>query len=167
MAHRALVAYERPDGRYDVHTSRLGGLDCRLARRISHTDPYASGDVDPEPNVVARPFEHALTMVDLARHEAVYRVGIDYGIRTYLPLWFGLDHYVGPDAPADRGLVVAVDGPNDAARLRRWLQTAKGVLADGISEGVLGMTDAYRILEEAVRTRVDGEVHDPWQTDEY
>lgn len=167
MAHRALVAYERPDGRYDVHTSRLGGLDCRLARTISPVDPYAGGDVDSEPNVVARPFEHVLTMVDLARHEAIYRVGIDYRVRTYLPLWFGLGHYVGPDAPTDRGLVVAVDGPDDAAQLRRWLQTAKGVLADGISEGVLGVADAYRILAEAVRTRVDGEIHDPARTDGY
>ena len=167
MAHRALVAYERPDGRYDVHTSRLGGLDCRLARTISPADPYAGGDVDPTPNVIARPFEDVLTMVDLARHEAVYRVGVDYRVRTYLPLWFGLDHYIGPDAPADRGLIVAVDGPDEAARLRTWLQTAKGVLADGISDGALGVTDAYRILTEAVRTRVDGEIHRPDRTDGY
>ncbi len=167
MAHRALVAYERPNGRYDVHTSRLGGLDWRLARTISPADPYAGGDVDPKPNVVARPFEHVLTMVDLARHEAVFRVEIDYRVRTYLPLWFGLDHYVGPDTPADRGLVVAVDGPDEAARLRRWLQTAKGVLADGISDGVLGVAEAHRILEKAVRTRVDGEIHDPARTNGY
>ena len=167
MAHRALVAYERSDGRYDVHTSRLGALDCRLARTISPADPYAGGDVDPEPNVVARPFEHALTMVDPARHEAIYRVEADYQVRTYLPLWFGLDHYLGPEASSPSGLVVAVDGPDDAARLRRWLQTAKGVLADGISEGVLDVADADRILENAVRTRVDGEIYDPGRTDGY
>ncbi|QSG08451.1 Uncharacterized protein HSR122_1049 [Halapricum desulfuricans] len=167
VSHRALVAYERPDGRFNVHTSRLGGLDCRLARSITPSDPYAGGDVDPTPNVVARPFEHVLTMVDLARHEAVYRVGVEYDIETYLPLWFGFDHYLRERSTAgdDRGLIVAVDSPDEAAELRRWLRAAKGVLATGISDGALGVVEAQTILDRAVRERLDGEVLDPRRPD--
>ncbi|MFW6018163.1 MAG: DUF6735 family protein [Halapricum sp.] len=164
MAHRALVAYQRPDGRYDLHTSRLGGLDCRLARAITSTDPYASGDVDPTPNVVARPFEDVLTMVDVVRHEAVYRVSVEYDVETYLPLWFGFEHYRGADRKAvdsERGLVVAIGGPEEAAALRQWFQAVKGVLATGISEGVLGVVDAHEILDSAVRERIDGDIYEP------
>ncbi|QSG06128.1 DUF6735 family protein [Halapricum desulfuricans] len=167
MSHRALVAYERPDGRFDVHTSRLGGLDCRLARSITPSDPYASGDVDPAPNVVARPFEHVLTMVDLARHEAVYRVGAEYDVETYLPLWFGFEHYLGerPTTGDNQGVIVAVDGPDEAAELRRWLRAAKGVLATAISDGALDVVGAQTILDRAVRQHFDGEVLDPRRRD--
>lgn len=168
MAHRALVAYERPDGRYDVHTSRLGGLDCRLARTITASDPYAGGDVDPTPNVVARPFERVLTMVDLVRHEAVYRVGVEYDVETYLPLWFGLDHYFDTCSTEndDRGLLVAVDGPDEAAELRQWFRAAKGVLATGIEADTLGVVEAHVILDRALREWAS-EVYETPRTDEY
>ncbi|MFB6188296.1 MAG: DUF6735 family protein [Halapricum sp.] len=158
MAHRALVAYERPDGRYDVHTSRWGGLDCRLARTITGRDPYASGDVDPVPRVVARPFDEVLTMVDLARHEAVYRVSAEYEIETYLPLWFGLAYYVGGVDLDDRpdGVLVAVENAADAADLREWFLAAKDTVAEAVTGGYLDLPTAQSVLADALSQRVEG-----------
>jgi hypothetical protein len=156
VAHRALVAYERAEGRYDVHTSRWGGLDCRLSRAITPTDPYANGSVDPVPRVVSRSFEDVLTMVDLARHEAVYRVGVEYDITTYLPLWFGLDHYLGATqwSEAEReGLLVAVEDAEEAADFRAWLRAAKAALAEAVSTSALELSETREVLEKAVRRR--------------
>lgn len=167
MAHRALVAYERAEGRYDVHTSRWGGLDCRLARTITPRDPYADGNVDPVPRVVGRPFEDVLTMVDLARHEAVYRVSVEYAITTYLPLWFGLDHYLGTTQWSEtdqEGLLVAVEDAEEAADFRAWLRAAKAALAAAVSAGALEVSNTREVLTKAVRRRADGrEVLEPRQ----
>lgn len=158
MAHRALVAYERPDDRYDVHRSRVGGLDCRLSRAITAVDPYAGRVVDPVPSVVARRFSAVRTMVDVARHDAFYRVRSDYTVQTYLPLWLGFDHYVGRVDPDDRpdGLLVAVTGPADAVALREWFRTTKDALADAVVAGHLDPVAARSVLEGTVERRVTG-----------
>lgn len=164
MAHRALVAYERADGRFDVHVSRWGGQDCRLAASITPTEPFAGGGVDPEPRVVARPWESVRTMVDLSVHEMLYRVGTDYTVRTYLPLWFGLAHYLGesPTADAPEGLFVAVDSTGEAADLRRWLRAAKATLAEAVTGGYLTAEEAIDVLDRAARRRAgEREVIDP------
>lgn len=174
MAHRALVAYERPAGRYDVHTTRWGGLDCRLAESITPSEPYASGAVDPVPNVVARPFPDVLSMVDVARHEAIYRVSADYAVDTYLALWFGLDHYLGwptLESPPE-GLLVAVDTPAEASSLRAWFRAAKDTVAEAVRGGYLDSATARSVLADAVRQRAAGrQVLDPrratGETDEY
>lgn len=156
MAHRALVAYERPDGRYDVHTSRWGGLECRLARTITPADPFADGAVDPEPRGLAREFDAVCTMVDLARHEALYRVGRAYAVETFLPLWFGLDHYLDDPLAGEgdpEGLLVGVESADEAAELRRWLRAAKAVLAEAVDAGYLAPDDAQAVLERATRRR--------------
>jgi len=178
VAHRALVAYERPDGRYDIHASRWGGLDCRLADAISPVDPYAGDAVDPVPRVIARPFGDMLTMADPARHEALYRVSAEYVVDTYLPLWFGLAHYLGESllggGPGDRqsdGLVVAVDSPADAEAFREWFQAAKDTVAEAVVGGYLSRADAQAVLADAVSQRGTGrEVFAPWsgrETNEY
>lgn len=165
MAHRALVAYERVPDRYDAHTARWGGLHCRLATAIAPDDPFADGAVDPEPRVRARPFESVVTMVDLARHEALYRVDASFAVDTYLPLWFGLDHYLpGPvDIDAEPpGLLVAVESPEDARSLREWLRAAKGTLAEAVDAGALDRVAAQTVLARAARRRAsDREVLDP------
>lgn len=160
MAHRALVAYERPDGRYDVHTARWGGHEW-LAARITPTDPYADGAVDPEPRVLARPLESVRTMLDFARHEALYVVDRAYAVESYLPLWLGMDHYLGPAADSDgdgddseapddpEGLLVAVDSATEAARLRRWLRAAKATLAEAVAADCLTPQAARSVLERA------------------
>ncbi|MCU4802417.1 hypothetical protein OB920_18810 [Halobacteria archaeon HArc-gm2] len=40
MAHRALVAYERPDGRYNLHYSHEGAYELRLATDITAETPF-------------------------------------------------------------------------------------------------------------------------------
>ena len=47
MGHRALIAYERPDGLYNCHYSHWGGLHLRLKREISPKTPFG-GDDDSE-----------------------------------------------------------------------------------------------------------------------
>lgn len=44
MAHRALVAYERPDSTYNLHYSHMGGRDLRLKRAITEQTPFGSDD---------------------------------------------------------------------------------------------------------------------------
>jgi hypothetical protein len=173
VAHRALVAYERPDGRYDVHSSRWGGLDCRLAETISAVDPYAGETVDPAPRVVARPFADVLTMIDPARHEALYRVSSEYVVDTYLPLWYELGHYLGGSVfdhesarQRPEGIVVAVDSPADADAFREWFQAAKDTVAEAVLGGYLSRADARAVLADAVRQRGAGrELFDPWSNE--
>jgi len=40
MAHRALVAYERPDGRYNLHYSHEGAYNLQLATGITPETPF-------------------------------------------------------------------------------------------------------------------------------
>ncbi|WP_254832594.1 DUF6735 family protein [Haloglomus salinum] len=42
MGHRALVAYERTDGNYNLHYTHWGALDLRLCRTITDTTPFGS-----------------------------------------------------------------------------------------------------------------------------
>lgn len=164
MAHRALLAYERPDGRYDVHAARWGGFEW-LVPAITPTDPYAEGAVDPEPRVVARPFESVRTMVDFARHEALYRVDTDYAVDAFLPLWLGLDHYLASetddseDVADPEGLLVAVESATEAARLRRWLRAAKAALAEAVDGEYLDATEARSVLVRATNRRIGERRH--------
>jgi hypothetical protein len=163
------VAYERA-GRYDVHTARWGRLDGRLWGAITPADPYGDGAVDPQPRVRDRSFEAVLTMVDPARHEAVYRVRADGAVEGFLVAWVGLDHYLGrPPAVEARplGLLVGVDGPSEAADLRAWLRAAKAALAEGVAAGHLDRAAATTTLVAALRERADGEVHRVGDPDEY
>lgn len=170
MAHRALVAYERAPGRYDVHTARWGGLHCRLATAITPDDPFADGAVDPEPRVRDRRFESVVTMVDLASHEALYRVDATFAVDSYLPLWFGLDHYLSGPVDIDAeppGLLVAVDTPEEARSLREWLRAAKATVAEAVVAGALDRAAAQDILARAARRRAgDRGLLDPTGVDE-
>jgi hypothetical protein len=40
MGHRALVAYERTDGNYNLHYTHWGGLDLRLTHSITGMTPF-------------------------------------------------------------------------------------------------------------------------------
>lgn len=48
MGHRALVAYERTDGRYSVHYSHWGASDLKLKHRIAAETPFGGEDTDSE-----------------------------------------------------------------------------------------------------------------------
>ncbi|WP_121822896.1 DUF6735 family protein [Halostella salina] len=175
MAHRALVAYERPDGDYDLHRSRWGGTDCSLARRITAGTPFggpgaassrrspgpltgSAPEADPRPverrpTAVGRDFDGVVDAVDLRTHEALFVVAPDYRVTAYLPLWFGLPG-VAPDVSA--GALVAVDpdgGPYGGPRVRRWFRATKGVVADLTDRGALTRDEAVAYLAERVRRR--------------
>jgi hypothetical protein len=46
MGHRALVAYERTDGQYTLHSSHWGAANLKLKRRISAESPFGGDDTD-------------------------------------------------------------------------------------------------------------------------
>lgn len=52
MGHRALVAYERPDGQYNLHFSHWGGNNLRLKYELSEKTPFG-GDEPNHPWVTA------------------------------------------------------------------------------------------------------------------
>ena len=172
MAHRALVAYERPDGDYDLHRSRWGGTDLSLARRITAKTPLGGpgaahirkGPVPPSapaPEAGSRPvesrpvnvgleFSAVVDAVDPREHEALFVVPPDYDVTAYLPLWFGLPG-VAPDVTA--GALVAAD-PDGGPRLRRWFRATKGVVADLTERGALTRDEAVAYLADRVERRV-------------
>ena len=70
MGHRALVAYERIDGNYNLHYSHWGGCDLRLKHTITEATPFG-GEC---------PTEHAHQAFDaLVRGEDVHTVLNEYG----------------------------------------------------------------------------------------
>jgi len=40
MGHRALVAYERPDGLYNCHYTHWGGMNLKLTDKLSESTPF-------------------------------------------------------------------------------------------------------------------------------
>ncbi|WP_193569348.1 MULTISPECIES: DUF6735 family protein [Halostella] len=169
MAHRALVAYERPDGDYDLHDSRWGGTDLSLASRITAETPFGGPGgarvrrgpspgfgprpVERRPSAVGLDFDGVLDAVDLRRHEAVFVVDEGYDVTAYLPLWFGLPG-VAPDVTA--GALVAVDpdgGPYGGPRTRRWFRATKGVVADAVDCSALTRDEAVAYLAARVEER--------------
>ena len=70
MGHRALVAYERMDGTYNLHYSHWGGCDLRLKHTITEATPFG-GEC---------PTEHAHQAYDaLVSGEDVHSVVNEYG----------------------------------------------------------------------------------------
>lgn len=59
MGHRALVAYERDNGKYNVHYTHWGAHDLELQLRISETTPFG-GDNDMAPPFLGK----LLTAID-------------------------------------------------------------------------------------------------------
>lgn len=120
MGHRALVAYARGDGRYDIHYAHWGAADLSLADRL--TTP-AGDPVDPDPVATGVPFaavvrEHVVPPV----HEALFVVDAD-AVRTYRVLWFG-------PLGVEGGLLVAVDpGACDDDAVLAWFRGARALAA--------------------------------------
>jgi hypothetical protein len=151
LGHRALVAYGRHAGRYDLHYAHWGGADLSLAGRLAdpETDP-----VTPDPLAVEVPFAVVVsTHVDPLVHEAVYVVDADE-VRAYRSLWLGpLD--------VDGGLLAAVDwaAPCDDDRVRSWFRGARSLAAAGRRGGHLTPEAAATLLERRLRDwRGDREV---------
>ncbi|WP_254823952.1 DUF6735 family protein [Haloglomus halophilum] len=119
MSERALVAYERPDGRYTLHYAHrsdgladclapatpFGGADPRaewaaalLRDLLTATDPPESvrvpddavTAVDPRPLAVAVPWGRLPGHVDFGAHEALYVVDRAFAVVAYLAVPFDL-----------------------------------------------------------------------------
>ncbi|ELZ18530.1 hypothetical protein C477_10703 [Haloterrigena salina JCM 13891] len=158
MGHRALVAYRRPDQRYDLRYSHWGGEAVALGDRISAETPLGDGDVDGD--LLAEAIDRDRLLIeylDPCCYEALYVVepGGDYRVTAYRVCW--LEWPDGRDG--DRGAIVTVE--NDAAdrRVRTWFRATKTTLADVVEMGVLSWRAARTYLEARICEDEDGAVY--------
>ncbi|MFC4550609.1 MULTISPECIES: DUF6735 family protein [Halorussus] len=160
MAHRALLAYERDDGTYDLHRSRWGGADFSLARRITAETPFA-GDaaaaVDPEPVASGLSLDEIVAEhVDFLHHEAFFRVDREFAATPFHVLWFGFEldaETVERSETVGHGALVAAHVRNPGGvddYLRGWVRGTKAVVGDAVDRGWLSRADAVEYLAERV-----------------
>jgi len=143
MSDRALVAYERPDGSYDLHAARwTEGLGARLTPRTPFGGRGPPVDAAPEERGVPR--EALPESVEFGRHEALLVVGADYEVTTFLSLPFGL-----PDAAADGGALVESRGLLDGGYLHGWVRGFRAALAEAVDCGLEAGTGTERLRAEA------------------
>lgn len=165
MGHRALVAYERDTGRYDVHYAHWGG-QWQLPERIGPTRPFGAhpssgtGDapvVDPDPLATDCAFEAILdTHLDFQQHEACYEVGREWTVRPSLVCWFGLPS-VDRCRPGD-GALLGVDPTDvraDGEHLRGWFAGTKETVCTMVDRGCLSPAAARAALATAVASWAD------------
>ncbi len=158
MGHRALVAYERPDGRYDRQYAQWGATDLTLRYRITAETPFAGGigkdgrdgtrwtpAIDPTSQATALTFEDVVRF-DYQIFEAFFVVSLSWTVTAYLPLWFGTTI----DAESDTGALVEVHTEADAKRVRRWFRATRAVVRDMVEKGVLDADDAIDYLASRV-----------------
>ncbi len=155
MGHRALVAYERPDGRYDRQYTQWGATDLSLRHRITAETPFAAkravdGDnrhprwtpaIDPTPHATALSFEDAIRF-EYQIFEAFFVVSLAWAVTVYLPLWFG--------TTIDAGALVTVRNEADARDVRRWFRATRAVVRDMVRTEVLDADDAVDYLDSRV-----------------
>lgn len=163
MGHRTLVAYDR--GGYDLHHAHwgvdpasmtpetpLGGPpddDWARERAADLLDPEG-GDlatdretaVDPDPVATGLSFAGVCEHVDPLEHEALYVVGPEFDVRTYLVVPVrGVPAGTDPAAA-----LVAYEDPADATYLRGWLAGARAV-RDACDAGEDAVARALRWLD--------------------
>ena len=153
MGHRALVAYERPDGRYDLHYAHWGAAGLALRREITPETPFAGRNrdgwtprVDPTPRARAVSFDDLPDHFDAREFEALYVVTLAWVVAAYLPLWFGPTL----DSDVDAGALVGVESREDARRVRRWFHATRAVVRDVVARGALPERDAVAYLATRV-----------------
>lgn len=157
MGHRALVAYRRPDRRYDLRYSHWGG-DDPLGERITAETPLADGAVDAEVLGSGIDRDRILTeYLDPCVHEALYLVepGGDYHVSAYRVCWLEW----GDGRDGGRGAIVAVADDAADRRVRTWFRATKTALADVIEMGALSRRAAQAYLEARVCEDEDGTVY--------
>ncbi|WP_254765738.1 DUF6735 family protein [Salinilacihabitans rarus] len=155
MGHRALVAYRRPDRRYDLRYSHWGGEGLALATAITHDAPLARSAVDAELLAAGVALDHVLTdYLDPRGYEALYLVSPAFAVRPYRAFWLGW----GDGRRRGRGALVAAD-PGDDLELRTWFRATKTALADVVEMGVLSRRAAQAYLEARVCEDRDGHLY--------
>ncbi|WP_137288595.1 DUF6735 family protein [Natronorubrum halophilum] len=158
MGHRALVAYRRPDQRYDLRYSHWGGEDVSFADRISAETPLADGAIDA--NLLAGPITRERILgehLDPCIHEVLYLVepGADYRVSAYRVCWLEW----GDGRDGGRGAIIAVDSTAADRTVRTWFRATKTALADIIEMGALSRRAAQAYLEARVCEDEDGTVY--------
>lgn len=149
VTSRALVAYERPDGRYDCHEAR----GTRLGDRITVRTPFGGRGrpVDPVPTARGLARDALPGHVALGRHEALVLVSPAYETRTFVALLFGLPDPTSDDAPTAAGALVESYDPSDESWLRGWVGGFRAALAEAVTRG-LDTSEATACL----RSEADG-----------
>lgn len=156
VGHRALVAYERPDGRYDRHYAHWGATDLTLRHEITAETPFAAKReertpaswtpaIDPTPRERALSFEDAATF-DYRTYEAFYVVSLAWVVTAFLPLWFGTSTDDDPHA----GVLLAVNSERDSERVRRWFRATRVVVRDMVRREALDGAAAHDYLDARV-----------------
>lgn len=145
MGHRALVAVERSNGRYDLHRSRWGADQLRLLRRLDPDAPLERDLVDPEPLCSGATAATTLDLLDPVEYEALFAVD-RAGVTAYQVIALSPALATVPDdRRASPSALVPVDDAATAARLRRFCRATKAVLGDAVDAGLLteGMAIGY------------------------
>lgn len=137
MGHRALVALEGPDGRFDCYRSQWGAHRWRLARTVTDgTDPLDAADLDCSPVATDCAFDAVVTEhVDFQSHEALFVVA-GGTVRPFLVCWVGIPG-VDRNRPGD-GALVAVDPDEpvaDGEYLRGWFEGTKAAALAMVDRG--------------------------------
>ncbi|WP_266075548.1 DUF6735 family protein [Haladaptatus caseinilyticus] len=155
MGHRAFVAYERPDGRYDRHYAHWGATSLSLRHKITPETPFGGDSrssrggstnrwipaIEPTPEATALSCKGAASF-DYQQIEAFYVVSLTWVVTVYLPLWFGTPANTAPDS----GALVAVSDDHDAAHVRQWYRATRAVVWDMVRRGVLSEHSATNYL---------------------
>lgn len=186
VGHRAIVAYERDDGAFDLHYSHWGALDGpsvaadrpgrndghvpeRCARHLFDRLGVAADDfqgrlgrsnrsaVDPEPLAAGVDFETVIDEhLDVSLHEALFVVSRSETVRPFLVL--SLD--VEPVSRGEQGVLVELDPEAYAAeveRFRGWIDGSRAVLAAAVDRGLVDEPAARSLLADQLFGYVEDE----------
>lgn len=153
VGHRALIARERADGRYEIHRSQWAGADLSLAHELANgTWPPPGTETDPVATGV--PWTDLLAnRLDALLHEALYVVGADGAVRAYRTCWLG-HASDGPGGDGPQGLLVGVRWADhcDDVRVRAWFRGASAVTERAVRDGdVADPATAPTLVERCLR----------------
>jgi len=149
VGHRALVAVERDDGRFDCYRSQWGG---RVAVDADPTTVVERTVAANPPLATAVPVTRVIALLDSRTDEAlVVRSGEE--TTPYLVRWLGVPT-TGGDGPGPT-VLVPVEDPATADRLDCTLRTAKGILGDAVDAGLVSRRLAVGYLVTLVARHPD------------
>lgn len=156
MGARALVALERPDGRYDLYHTQWGGERVDRLVSLVRAGEVPTDLVDTDPLDTGVHTEQVLAPVDTREYEAVV-VG---GERpdAYLVCRVAVDS----DSRAERSTALVPYSDRMAAeRIRQFLRTTRDVLGDAVEAGLVPASVATGYVAARLArhpdTPVDGE----------
>lgn len=165
MGHRALVAYERADDRYDVHYSHWGAaldLVAGLTREtpfggpVPREGPRDEPAVDPDPIATGVPFPAVVAdHLDFVQHEALYVVRDGYDVAEYRVLPFLIptaDGLIEGNPTVGRGVLLEVTSADPGSGyVLGWFDGVRDVIGELVDRGVFDPEDVVPSLETRVR----------------